>query len=1358
MSSRSALSSTLALALLATSVVALPLVAAPPAQAAVSYQVPWVPDGEVRAVAIDGAGTQYLGGDFTSMDLHAQGLAVADPSVSGWQAVNRTFPTVDDSVYAVVADGTGGWYVGGDFQKIGSPAVSQPYLAHVYADGSVDPDFITDLDGPVRALTLADGVLYVAGSFTGYDTAVVALDATYGSAIGSFGLSSGTVSSLAVRPSGQQLDGAVVYVGGTFNAGSSDRHLMSFTCDINFNLCSETQGWVEPVLDADVRSLVLDAANGDLYVGGSFTSTNNDPNLGYLARLDAANGTPDIAWTPSPDTSVHALDLDTGIVYAGGDFTTVNTAASMSPVTRARLAAFDVTDPNGLPTPWDPSADGSVHAIDASGSSVFIGGAFQTAGGSPRPHIASLSVNTGAAEALTLEADGDVYALNVDSSGSVALGGAFTSVGSVSRARAAAVDGNGALTNWDPGAQGSVLAIAVVGSNVLLGGSFTWVGAPNAGNPYLALVDGATGAPASPSPVQVNGVVRALSVRASNVFLGGDFTSVTDGSGTVTRQRLARLTFSPSWSVDSWQADLRTSQGGGQVRALMWQSSTLYVGGDFTNFDGPSPAPQAQRNAAAFNITTGALDTSWNPDPNGPVNALAYSGWSQTVFLGGEFTTLAGSTSRPYAGAVADANTWTGAAASNVRAWNPQPNAVVHALLYSGIGGGANILMGGAFTNVTTYSRAGLAAVTAEGMGGARSWNPLAAQQASTVRALGIWNGILVGGLFTSGTQPGAVNYVETERPRSEPGPMQYSPTTFGVVPVGSPTILTVVAINRSGFVVTPNSVTVTGQGLTLLGSCIYQPISSNAACAITVSWTPGSTGSLTGASLSMTFTGSPPDSAPSTTVLTGLAATPAAAPTALTATSANGSADIAFTPGADGGSTITNYEYNLDGTGWTAVSPDDTTSPVTITGLTNGTAYSIQLRAVTGLGGGTASTPVSVTPMTTASAPTGLSAAPANQSAAIAFTAGSDGGSPITNYAYTLDDSTWIPLSPDDSTSPVTITGLVNGTAYSIKLRAITAAGNGAASTAVSVTPGDPAPPPGPQPPRPAPALVPSSQSLRAIVGVPVTPTTPLTAADFTLTPRFTVYPTLPDGLTLDRTTGVVSGTARAMSPITRHWISASAGFGAETASSTLDLVVTATVPSPPTTVVGLPSDQRVTATWTAPLSDGGDPITDYEVMASPGGATCLTVAPNQTCTIGDLANGTAYVLTVRARNSLGWSPWSLASDPVTPTSAPTIVITGSRTRSGRIVVITGAATGLEGRSVIPWLRLAGQNAAKPQPRVQLSADGTFTWRWKTRRKTQVYVTQGAVTSNTVVVAASGPLRSPSSASVREDLSREGQ
>jgi len=70
-------------------------------------------------------------------------------------------------------------------------------------------------------------------------------------------------------------------------------------------------------------------------------------------------------------------------------------------------------------------------------------------------------------------------------------------------------------------------------------------------------------------------------------------------------------------------------------------------------------------------------------------------------------------------------------------------------------------------------------------------------------------------------------------------------------------------------------------------------------------------------------------------------------------------------------------------------------------------------------------------------------------------FTAGSNNGSAITNYEYSLNNgSTWTTRSPIATTSPLIITGLTNGTSYPIRLRAINAAGSGDSSTAVSATP----------------------------------------------------------------------------------------------------------------------------------------------------------------------------------------------------------------------------------------------------------------------------------------------------------------
>jgi len=87
-------------------------------------------------------------------------------------------------------------------------------------------------------------------------------------------------------------------------------------------------------------------------------------------------------------------------------------------------------------------------------------------------------------------------------------------------------------------------------------------------------------------------------------------------------------------------------------------------------------------------------------------------------------------------------------------------------------------------------------------------------------------------------------------------------------------------------------------------------------------------------------------------------------APTSLSATAGDSQATISFTAGSDGGSAITNYKYSTDGTNYTALSPTDATTPITISGLTNGTSYTIYLKAVNANGDSSASSSVSVTPV----------------------------------------------------------------------------------------------------------------------------------------------------------------------------------------------------------------------------------------------------------------------------------------------------------------------------------------------------------------------------------------------------------
>jgi surface protein len=110
--------------------------------------------------------------------------------------------------------------------------------------------------------------------------------------------------------------------------------------------------------------------------------------------------------------------------------------------------------------------------------------------------------------------------------------------------------------------------------------------------------------------------------------------------------------------------------------------------------------------------------------------------------------------------------------------------------------------------------------------------------------------------------------------------------------------------------------------------------------------------------------------------------------------------------------------------------------------------------------------------------APTALVATALNQGLSIEFEAPSNtGGAGITNYEYRIDGGAWVTLNPPSSATTILITGLENGTLYSIEIRAINLRGPGTISDAVEGTPIAPPPPPATPaaapPPAPAPPPV---------------------------------------------------------------------------------------------------------------------------------------------------------------------------------------------------------------------------------------------------------------------------------------------
>ena len=127
-------------------------------------------------------------------------------------------------------------------------------------------------------------------------------------------------------------------------------------------------------------------------------------------------------------------------------------------------------------------------------------------------------------------------------------------------------------------------------------------------------------------------------------------------------------------------------------------------------------------------------------------------------------------------------------------------------------------------------------------------------------------------------------------------------------------------------------------------------------------------------------------------------------APTGLAAVPANTRVGLTWTAPDSGGATITDYiiEYSADaGSSWT-VFADGTGAAITatVTGLTNGQAYSFRVSATNSEGDSDASDVVTGTPVTTVpDAPTGLAAVPANTRVGLTWAAPDSGGATITDY-----------------------------------------------------------------------------------------------------------------------------------------------------------------------------------------------------------------------------------------------------------------------------------------------------------------------------------------------------------------------
>lgn len=114
---------------------------------------------------------------------------------------------------------------------------------------------------------------------------------------------------------------------------------------------------------------------------------------------------------------------------------------------------------------------------------------------------------------------------------------------------------------------------------------------------------------------------------------------------------------------------------------------------------------------------------------------------------------------------------------------------------------------------------------------------------------------------------------------------------------------------------------------------------------------------------------------------------------------------------------------------------------------------------------------------------------------------------------------------------------------------------------------------------------ISPATQTISGVPGTAITPTTAFTPAEFSGTPTYSVTGDLPDGLTLDTTTGVISGTP--VNPMAAQTFTITGTYLTETATSTVTISVAAPSLSPATQTIT--AVQGTAITPTAPFTPTG-------------------------------------------------------------------------------------------------------------------------------------------------------------------------
>lgn len=553
----------------------------------------------------------FVAGSFDQLADASEGAIVVDPV---GQLVAGAFPQFQGLVTQIVADGTGGWFVVGEFTQVGGRPTSG--FARVTPSRTIDDQFRVVADGQITKVAVGHGRVYLVGEFStvrgvrrrglaaldasgtltswaaSFDPSVVPNDVTVSSIgvyVGALGqiwgldASNGrTWFSRGLFFSGMAASSARVFLG---SAGTSlpVRAIDPLTGgDIDWRIGLTFQPVRAPYGQdgTEVTALMLDGAR--LYVGGRFLTTDGRQSL---LAVDAATGAA-LPWRPAappPDPNSSVWLSKVGPIVAA---------------TFGSTGEFVVYDGGSAATiPFRANTIGTVRAAAPAPEGAVLGGSFASGPRVPRAGLAAIDLDTFAVDGWTaavastpfdpivqLATDGTWLFARTEGT----LGGSDARIYKIDPTTGAAVaqqkfpsvltrmtaSGGELLVSTTPrdGSPGHVGSIAVA----------TWA--------YQAL------------PAAVFGSISDLGADATTIYVAGQFADAAGQPTTAGLRAIDRAT--GDWN--GWRPAFT-----GRISALRLGFNRVWVAGEFRQIGGAR-----RRGLAALDPITGAA-TAWDPDVAG---------------------------------------------------------------------------------------------------------------------------------------------------------------------------------------------------------------------------------------------------------------------------------------------------------------------------------------------------------------------------------------------------------------------------------------------------------------------------------------------------------------------------------------------------------------------------------------------------------------------------------------------------------------------------------------------------------------------------------------------------------------------